>query len=81
MCICTEIEIYFVEVTCSALEIPKNGQVSYDRDPTNEVQNPMDTTATFMCNPGFSLVGDFSTICQTSGSWSQQTPTCISNEI
>ena len=35
-----------------------------------------DTTAYFECYLGYSLNGSESRICQSSGNWSQQTPTC-----
>ena len=36
--------------------------------------------ALFSCDVGFSLSGSSSSICQDSGNWSQETPTC-GNEI
>ena len=59
-----------------------NGIVSYDRDPADDGRYPAETVATFRClQPLHSLYGDESATCETSSTWSHQTPTCNGNEI
>ena len=66
--------------SCSPLRL-RNGIVTFDRDPAGDGRYPVETIATFTCNPLHSLFGDNSLICETSSSWSHQTPTCTGNEI
>ena len=65
---------YFPAVTCSALRL-SNGRVSYNKSPVGG-SYPLDTMASFSCNGGYSRSGSSSRTCQTSGSWSSQTPRC-----
>ena len=43
----------------------------------------VDTLAYFSCDPGYSLSGSSSSICQTfgGGTWNPETPTCIQEGI
>ena len=71
------VKIFFV-ASCSTLRLG-NGIVSFDRDQANDGRYPAETIATFTCNPLYSLYGDNSATCETSSSWSHQTPTCNGN--
>ena len=53
-----------------------NGQVSYNRSPVNG-RYPVGTEVYFSCNPGYSSTGPSSMICESSGNWSLQAPTCM----
>ena len=37
--------------------------------------------AYFMCNYGYATSGAHSTVCQTSGTWDQETPICIQGNL
>jgi CUB/sushi domain-containing protein len=56
--------------TCAVPTAPANGSVSA---PTLTVGS----TATFSCNAGFNLTGSSSETCQSNGTWSGSTPTCV----
>ena len=62
-------------VRCPVLSLA-NGQVSYQYNMVEDGSPDVGSVASFTCNSGYSLHGDSSRTCQTSGSWSQQTPTC-----
>ena len=68
--------MWFV-ATCPGLTL-LNGRVHYTQSEVGE-QYLESTRASFRCDKGYSLHGDVSTTCQTSGSWSHQTPTCRGN--
>ena len=57
-----------------------NYRVPRDSDPQESGQYPVGTIATFICNSGYSQHGAQITVCQSSGDWTDQTPTCIGNE-
>ncbi|CAI8036489.1 CUB and sushi domain-containing protein 1 [Geodia barretti] len=57
------------DVDCGSLTDPVNGAVTV----TNTTFN---STATYSCNDGYSLVGDTTRTCLTSASWSGDEPTC-----
>ena len=57
-------------VDCSALSNPANGQVSHPGGTT------FGQTATYSCNPGYTLVGDITRTCQATGQWSGDAPIC-----
>ena len=65
---------------CPDLPDPDNGDIEYSTDLTATFDAP--TTATYKCDPGYSLVGgDTVRICtgtgtSTSGFWTGSTPTC-----
>ncbi|XP_078578152.1 P-selectin-like [Branchiostoma floridae x Branchiostoma japonicum] len=56
---------------CNALAAPANGVLS----PAEPHSYPV--TVTFTCNTGYVRNGAQTTTCQTDGSWSNPTPTCI----
>ncbi len=71
-------------ITCSTLNAPANGLVSYDPDLTAPYE--FGTTATYICTTGFGLFGGSRTReCVVSslggGGWSGTTPTCGSELI
>ena len=67
---------------CPSLGSLSNGQVSYDSNPDDDGQYPVNATATFTCEEGFYLDTEYnSTTCQDSGNWNQPTPTCTGNKI
>ena len=67
-------------VTCRFIPLG-NGTVSYNI-PSGSPSPLLDTVATFSCNTNYYRDGPSSAKCQTSGGWSQRTPTCrLSNKI
>ena len=54
---------------CPALTNPDNGMVMWDTLAPGGV-------ATYICDPGFILVGDSTRICGSDGTWSGMAPTC-----
>ena len=68
-----------VLVICPTLNL-ENGKVDYHKSPV-EGGYPVDTIAVFTCKHGYYHNDSFLSFCQTSGHWTQETPTCIqSNE-
>ena len=61
-------------VSCAAMSL-QHGSSLADRG------YPVDTTVRFECSRGYDLSGSASTTCETSGLWSQPTPTCSQGEI
>ena len=61
---------------CEILQTLENGQVSYIGSEEASEDFPVDTTASFMCDYGYSLNGSNSSVCQTDGNWDPQSPTC-----
>ena len=57
-------------MNCGTLTNPANGRVSHTAGTT------FGRTATYSCNTGYSLVGDSTRMCQTTGVWSRSAPTC-----
>ena len=57
-------------VNCGALNNPANGQVTHPAGMT------FGRTATYSCNTGYNLVGDNIRMCQATGVWSGNAPTC-----
>ena len=77
-------DIILTAVICESLSI-ENGQVIYNASgvTSGDVEfYYVDTVASFSCNPGYSLSGSDSTICQTSegGTWNEQAPSCIQSD-
>ena len=60
----------FTVVDCDALTNPANGQVSHTAG------TRFGETATYSCDPGYTLVGGSTRICQATGNWSGRAPTC-----
>lgn len=56
-------------VDCGNLDNPQNGQVRLSG-------TVLGSTATYSCNSGFRLVGKNRRVCQPSGEWSGEAPTC-----
>ena len=59
-----------IAVNCGALTNPDNGSVSHTAGTT------FGQTATYSCNTGYNLVGGTTLICQATGVWSGNAPTC-----
>eukprot|EP00058_Branchiostoma_floridae_P019749 XP_002605239.1 hypothetical protein BRAFLDRAFT_92287 [Branchiostoma floridae] len=53
---------------CTMLPPPSNGAVTGS--------NSYGDVATFICNPGYKLVGTSARTCQSDGTWSGKSPTC-----
>ena len=70
----SEIMNYYNVVTCPPLSLD-NGQVAYNT-PTLNGGYPVDTEASISCNQYHQREGPNSVICQNSGNWSPQMPTC-----
>ena len=65
---------------CPSLGSLSNGQVSYDSNPDDDGQHPVNAIATFSCEEGFYLDTEYNTTtCQESGNWNQSTPACTGN--
>ena len=60
------------DVDCGSLTDPVNGTISLTGTAFN-------STATYSCNDGYSLVGDTTITCLASGLWSGEPPLCESN--
>ena len=54
---------------CPTLDDPANGMVSVTGTETGD-------TATYTCNAGYELIGSMTLTCLSSGSWSDEPPTC-----
>ena len=60
---------------CSDLTLITNGNITYNAGSLND--RPISTTATYMCNTGYTLTGSTTTrVCVTGGNWNGSTPTC-----
>ena len=59
-----------VVVDCGILTNPAYGHVSHTARTT------FGETATYSCDPGYTLVGGSIRTCQATGSWSGSAPTC-----
>ena len=55
---------------CGALTNPANGQVSHIGGTT------FGQTATYTCDPGYTLEGGNTRMCQATGNWSESEPAC-----
>ena len=56
-------------VDCGSLSFPANGEVMVQ-------ETTFGFTATYTCNPGFVLFGFSARVCQITGDWSGDEPTC-----
>ncbi len=61
--------VVYVAVTCPDLKNPSNGIVDYS-------SNVYQSEARYHCNLGYSLIGESSRICQSSGQWTTSQPSC-----
>ena len=66
---------YFIAVTCSALNL-QHGSIDYNGAMQVGGRYAVSTVASFSCSRGFNLAGSSSRRCETSGTWTQTTPTC-----
>ena len=74
--------IFFTLVACTRVRLD-NGEVNYRGSIVTFAfinKYHVDTVATFSCDDGYSLTGPSLSICQDSGTWDPQPPTC-GNEI
>ncbi|XP_064386164.1 uncharacterized protein LOC135334777 [Halichondria panicea] len=60
--------------TCPDLTKPANGMISYNMGTAS--LRPVDTVATYTCDPGYTLNGDTTNTCRSDGVWSGSAPTC-----
>ncbi len=64
-----------IVITCSDLPSLTNGDIDYGgAGSTNS--RPVNTVATYTCNPGFTLNGGSTRTCGSDGVWSGSTPSC-----
>ena len=68
------LQLYFV-ASCPALSL-ENGEVEYDPYPVSG-EYPTGTFAVFRCNAEYMRSGRLVSICQDSGSWNPEIPTCV----
>jgi predicted cupin superfamily sugar epimerase len=61
--------IHNISVTCTALTSVSGANITFS---TNGTQ----TQASYSCLPGYSLVGEVTSECDTSGTWTQTASTC-----
>ena len=72
-------KIFLLAISCPFLSF-ENGEIQYSTSSLNEGY-PLNTVVTFSCDQHYNREGPSSVICQISGNWSQETPTCnASNE-
>ena len=62
-------------MVCTELMDLVNGTITYNMDPMG-LRPVVGTVATYTCNPGYTLTGDNTTICESGGSWSSSAQTC-----
>ena len=70
--------IFFTLVACTLLRLD-NGEVNYEGSIVSFHfidKYSVDTMASFSCDDGYSLTGPSSSICQDSGTWDPEIPTC-----
>ena len=60
----------FVVVTCPQLDNPPNGEVSVEGQTVG-------STANYVCDIGFELIGVLKRVCLQDGQWSDDEPSCI----
>ncbi len=68
---------FTIVITCSDLPSLTNGVVDYGAGSTNN--RPVDTVATYSCNPGYTFNGGSTRTCEIDGNngmWSGSAPTC-----
>ena len=63
-------------VTCSTPSTPSNGSLSISNGHSPAQYND---TVTLSCNSGYTVSGNSTATCQSSGSWSQSLGTCVSD--
>ena len=70
--------LLFHPVSCRFLRL-QNGEVSYNNVSSLDESFPVNTTASFSCNSHYRRDGPSSVTCQTSGNWTEETPTCTAS--
>ena len=63
--------LILIVVDCGSLTDPANGSFTL-------TSGTFGVTATYSCDTGYTLVGNSSRTCQTTGNWSGSAPTCQS---
>ena len=63
-----------IGVDCGSLTSPVNGRIVIS-------STTFESTASYLCNSGYNLVGVNSRTCQSNGQWSGVAPTCITVQI
>ena len=61
--------LFFPDIDCGALDNPVNGEVSVSSTIFN-------STATYSCNAGYNMTGNYVRTCLESGLWSGSEPIC-----
>ncbi len=64
-----------VVITCSDLPSLTNGDIDYGGSGSTN-SRPVDTVATYTCNPGYTLNGGTTRTCGSDEVWSGLAPTC-----
>ena len=64
-----------IVITCSDLPALTNGDIDYAGAGSSD-SRPVDTVATYTCNPGYTLNGYTTRTCGSDGVWSGDTPMC-----
>ena len=62
--------VTLIFIDCGNLTDPTNGSVSFTLTTYNEL-------VSYTCDPGFTLTGSSSRICQQDATWSSSAPNCI----
>jgi len=72
MALCYSVLLLFLSkgVDCGTLSGPANGRVSHPSGTT------FGQIATYSCDPGYSLIGESTRMCQVNTTWSGIVPTC-----
>ena len=60
---------FIAAINCGGLSSPSNGQISI-------TDTTFGSIATYSCDPGYTLDGNTSRICQADGQWSGSQPSC-----
>ncbi len=74
MCIINEFSKRIV-ADCGSLDAPSNGAVDTSAGTTFTM------TATYTCNPGYTLIGANTRTCGGDGQWTPDAPTCARMQI
>ncbi len=69
------IDSHAVILICPDLPSLTNGMISYFGGGSPN-KRPVDSTATYICNPGYTLIGGDMRFCVNGGTWSGPAPTC-----
>ena len=66
--------LLFSAVICPSLNLT-NGEIFYHKSGVDGGYE-LETVAQIVCHPGYNRSGDLNIVCEISGSWSEQKPTC-----